>query len=150
MSGRGLGCLVCIWSARQHETGRFAARQCKVETVGVYGLSTEPPSMPEAPYRTEKPGVGGSIPPLTTTTSESRPLISPQVRSRRAIALDFTLEEGIALVAVQPVELVEYLEGDETMEVSPGAKHHRDERRRQLRVDLGGEVPLAPGRRPTQ
>ncbi len=57
MSGLGLGCLVCIWSARQHETGRFAARQCKVETVGVYGLSTERPSRPEAPHRSENPFV---------------------------------------------------------------------------------------------
>lgn len=64
--------LVCIWSASQHETGRFDARQCKVGTVGVYGLSTDLPSMLGAPYRSEKPGVGGSSPPLTTT---SEPLL---------------------------------------------------------------------------
>jgi len=52
--------LVCIWSARQHETGRFDARQCKVKTVGVYGLSADWPSMPEAPYRTENPEVASS------------------------------------------------------------------------------------------
>jgi len=36
----------------------------------VYGLSTEPPSNVEAPLRSEKPGVGGSIPPLTTPATD--------------------------------------------------------------------------------
>ena len=56
---------------------RFDARQCKVKTVGVYGLSTDSPSMPEAPYRSEKPGVGGSSPPLTTSTKPVLDAASP-------------------------------------------------------------------------
>jgi hypothetical protein len=66
-SGLGLCCLVCMWSAGQYETGRFAAKQCKMKAVGMQGLSTDWPKFSK--FRAGlKTAVTGSDPPLTTTS----------------------------------------------------------------------------------